>query len=483
MRILKIAAVALAFSPLPAGASGREAGDAAEGARMHDQIVAHFGGVYDEHPVADYVSDLGHRLAAHSDQADEDWTFTVLDTPVVNAFANPGGYIYVTRGLLALADDEAQLAGVLGHEIGHVTENHFAERNEQGAKAGIGLVVGAVIGGLWNGKEGVRDALETGSKLAIGYVAGHSREQEYEADTEGVRLLVRAGYDPRAQADFLDALAGQYALDAQLRGREYNPGRVDFFASHPAPDARVRRALRTADRESDGTTYRGEDAYLDAIDGMIYGDTPSQGFVRGHRFEHPEMRFAYEVPEGFTILNSDRMVVATGPGDAEFILDGGRAPSGRLDRFIAREWAPVVARGREAGALFDLRQIEVDGIEGATGFMQVHYKGELRMVQLTVFRIDRRLFRFQGISRLDDTVTREALDQAILSFEQLSEAEAAALSPHRIRIHEAGPGDSLDSLAATLPMASLQVERLRLMNGYGDGEVLRTGDRVKLIGE
>ena len=483
MYIFRFLVLALSFLPTQLFAAPRPAGDAQRGEEMHAQVLAQFGGAYTEPKVAEYVAKLGYDLAQHSDQAEEHWRFTVLDTPIVNAFAFPGGYVYVTRGLLALADDEAELAGVLGHEIGHVTANHFQERNEKGAKAGIGVVVGAILGGLWNGKEGARDALETGVKLDTGYVAGHSREAEYEADLLGVKLLARAGYDPYAQAEFLESLSGQYELDARAEGKEYNPNRVDFFASHPATADRVRRAIRAAKREGveTETGRRGETEYFASIDGMVYGDTAEQGFVRGRRFEHPVMKFAYEVPEGFTITNSDRMVLAVGPGGAEMILDGGPAPRGRLDRFIADKWAPVVARGRKSGDLTGLERFTLDGVEGATGYITAEYKGAMRTVQLTVYRIGDRLYRFQGISLLDDDETRRALADAVRSFEHLTQAEANALQPYRIKIYQTVEGDTVNALSATIPMQNLREERFRLLNGYDDALEVNPGDRVKLI--
>jgi predicted Zn-dependent protease len=483
MRVLKILAVLLTFGPLPAYAAPRQQGDAQAGAQMHERILAQFGGAYSDPELSAYVTQLGRKLASHSSQKNEDWHFTILDTPVVNAFANPGGYVYVTRGLLALTNDEAELAGVLGHEIGHITANHFAERNERGVQAGIGLIVGAVVGGLWNGKDGVRDVLETGGKLAMGYVAGHSREQEYEADISGVKLLARAGYDPFAQSDFLDSLAGQTELDAQLRGKEYNPNRVDFFDSHPATGDRVEKAIRAAKSEdvAPAKRYRGEAEFMEAIDGMIWGDTPAQGFVHGRRFEHPIMRFAFEVPEKFSIQNSDVNVVATGPNGGEFILDGGKAPTGSLERYIERDWTPQLTQGRESTPLSGLRTINVDGVEGATATLQVHYKGTMRNVQLTVYRLNGQLYRFQGIAKKGDTATQVALADAALSFEHLSEAEAAALKPYRIRVYKVREGDNLNVLAATIPMENLREERFRLMNNYDDGQELKAGDRVKLI--
>ena len=202
-----------------------------------------------------------------------------------------------------------------------------------------------------------------------------------------------------------------------------------------------------------------------------------------HPYELSTGRFAFEVPEKFSIQNSDVNVVATGPNGGEFILDGGKAPTGSLERYIERDWVPQLTQGRESTPLSGLRTINVDGVEGATATLQVHYKGTMRNVQLTVYRLNGQLYRFQGIAKKGDTATQAALADAALSFEHLSEAEAAALKPYRIRVYKVREGDNLNVLAATIPMENLREERFRLMNNYDDGQELKAGDRVKLIVE
>jgi predicted Zn-dependent protease len=474
------------FAALPASARDRAAGDAAEGADAFPRILAEAGGAVTDPALAGYVDALGRKLAAFSDQAGESWTFTILDTPVVNAFATPGGYVYVTRGLLALAKDEAELAAVLGHEISHVTAGHVAERRDAGTKAGIGVLIGAVLGGLADGTDGLKEGLQTGAKLALGYVAQHSQAQEYEADKLGIRLIAAAGYDPMAQADFLDALADQAALEAELRGRKYNPNRVSFFASHPATADRVRQAVREAQKqgiEINGGAPRGAAAYLTAIEGLVFGDSAEQGFVRGRDFSHPVIGFTFTVPEQFVIANSAAFVLAEGPGRATFRMDADRDDGIVLRRYIRRLWLPGIAQSVRLGEPGAIEDRVIGGLEAAS----VTVPGESRKgrisIRLTAIRYHGQIVRLTSVWPRDNLATGDALRAAENSFRQMEAAEIAALRPYRLELHTVAPGESANLLAASLPFGEDNAGFFRVLNGLEPGEDPAPGTRVKLIGE
>jgi predicted Zn-dependent protease len=428
----------------PRTVAARPAAEQRAGDQTHAQLVAQFGGEY-RGPVTAYVRDIGRRLAAVSEQPQGPWTFTVLDTPTVNAFAIPGGYVYVTRGLIALANDEAELAGVIGHEIGHVTAGHGAQRQTRSTMAQIG-VLAAVIGAAAAGLEGpALDAVgQMGSAVGQGAVASYSRTQEFEADLLGVRYLKRAGLDPFAQADFLESMKAQTALSAQLSGGAYDPNRVDFFASHPATAQRAREAVEAARREAGaapGEGARNRERFLAAVDGLTYGDSRAHGFVRGRRFVHPELRFAFSAPEGFEITNAATQVVARGPRDAALVFDGGRDPGGPLDAYVARVWAAGIARQTRTGELQGLERTRIGGMEAATAYLPIQTNRGVRVAQLTAIRAgDGQIYRFFGMSDAEDRAARAALDRA-------------------------------------------RVERFRVLNGLAPGEQPRPGDRVKLVVE
>lgn len=211
--LFSLALTACAGGP-PAGAprtvAARSAAEQQAGDQNHPQILQQFGGEVQDPAIRAYVDEIGRKLVRQTEQPGAKWKFTVLDSPVVNAFALPGGYVYVTRGLIALANDEAELAGVIGHEIGHVTAAHSANRQERSTLAQLG-VLGAQVAGAVAGLSGpLLDMLGQASGAAgQAYVASYSRTQEFEADQLGVRYLAAAGYDPSAEADFLASLQAE----------------------------------------------------------------------------------------------------------------------------------------------------------------------------------------------------------------------------------------------------------------------------------
>src|SRR5690606_26913181 len=278
------------------------------GQENHPQVVAENGGVYDDANVGGYVASVGGRLAANSELPDMEFTFTVLNTPLVNAFALPGGYIYVTRGILAIFNDEAELASVLGHEIGHVTARHTAKRYNKAMMAGI-LSAGA---GIALGSPIVNDLISQGAQL---YLLGYSRDQEYQSDELGIRYMNRAGYDPYASADMLRALQAQEAISQLTAKGEKSQRPPEFYSTHPNTENRVARAEQKAAETGVAKSARPRlnDRYLSVIDGMLYGDDPDQGLIRDNVFWHPKLKFTFTAPAGYTLMNSAQAVYAKGP--------------------------------------------------------------------------------------------------------------------------------------------------------------------------
>ncbi len=469
----------------PRTVADRGAAEQRQGAQAHPQVLRRFGGEYDNPRLAAYVRGIGERLVAETEQPGQPWTFTVLDSPVVNAFALPGGYVYVSRGLVALAGDEAQLAGVIGHEIGHVTARHSAQRQSQAAVAQAG-VIAAVLGAALLGADGaLLDAVGQGvSAVAQGGVASFSRAQEIEADRLGVRYLARAGYDPLAQADFLTAMSAQSELSARLAGGTHDPNRVDFFATHPADGERVRVAVAEAraQGESVGAPPRERDRFLTAIDGMTYGDSAAQGFVRGRRFVHPALRFAFEAPPGFAIVNAQAQVRTLGPNGATVVFDSVRDPGGPLDRIVGRDWPAALAREARTGRVGGVERLRIGGLEAASAGLPVQTRQGVKAAHLTAIRGgDGTLWRFTAISDPRDGAGRAAAEGMAASFRRLSAAEASRERPDRIRIHTVRSGETLRSLAARTPFETAAEERLRVLNGLSPGDEVRPGDRIKLV--
>lgn len=480
---IKVLAIILTLTGSVAHAVPRASGDQAIGVENHPKILAQQGGVIKDAQITRYVNDLGRSLVAHSDQPNDAWTFTVLNTPNVNAFAIPGGYVYVTRGLLALANDEGELSAVLAHEIAHVTADHIGTRDEAGKDALRNGLFGAILSGLFSdGEDRLGNAIKTGVEAAVGYMGQFSQGQELEADKLGIQIMVRAGRDPYAAADFLDNLVAKHELESLISGKEYNPNNVSFFASHPATGDRVREAIRTAQRVGEPRD-RDPRSYLEVIDGITYGDVASQGFVRRQAFLHPVLRFAFVLPDKFVITNTSNSVRAKGPNGATFVFSGDSDQGSTLTEYIKDVWAPQIEQKENAQPLRNLRRMMINGMDAATAILPVQTTEGIRLIQLTVIRRENQLFRISGVSKEHDTRTRSDLMEAAKSFQTLAEWEADLLTPYRVIIHKVRRRDTVERLAAQMPFDSFQIERFRTLNGLSPDDALQYGDFVKLIVE
>ena len=440
------------------------------GRDTHPQILAEFGGAYDDPAIQSYVAGLGARLAAQTETPEADFRFTVLNSPVVNAMALPGGYIYVTRGLMCLCQNEAELAGVMGHEMGHVLGRHTAERVSQAQASSILVgVLGAVVG-----VPGVADLANLG---AAAYLQSFSRDQESEADHLGVRYMLRSGWNPHAMVSMLNKLRDQARLDALIAGRPAESvDKLDFMASHPRTLDRVQAAMAEVNATPDSGAY-GADTYLDRVKGLVYGDDVAQGLVRGSAFLHPKADFRFEVPKGFRMVNSEKAVIAQRPDGAAIVFDGGPA-RGADDMlgYLTRIWLP---RARLAGA----ERIEVNGMPAATATTKGRTKQGAMDVRLVAIRFDAdTVYRFAFYTPPSETQTLSTeLRRTTYSLRRMTHAEKAEARPWRIEVARVKAGDSVESLAGRMAQSAWKVETFRLINGLDGGEPLQPGRKVKLI--
>lgn len=445
------------------------------GAQEHPKIIQQFGGVYDEPNVAGYVATIGGRIVAHSEQAKNRYHFTVLDSPIVNAFALPGGYVYVTRGLIALANSEAELASVLAHEVGHVTARHSARRSNQS----MGLALGGAVLGALIGNPMVSNVINQGSQL---YLLGYSRDQEYEADRLGIRYLMGAGYDPYAEADFLRNMEAQDALEATLdpkRGQR-KPG--EFLSTHPQTAKRVEEAIAAARKTGTEiqTRPRLGAEFLSVIDGMIFGGSPQHGYIKGRNFVHPQLRFTFTVPPAFTLADQPSAVIAQGPEGLAIKFD--MAPLQQqisMPAYLTQVWGRGANLRRPEGLM-------INGMQAATALTTVSGpsggQAELRLVAIA-FKPDT-VARFMIVMpRQPGSQMQEELQRTTYSFRNLSETEANSVRPQRIKIVQVKPGDTVASLAERMPFADYREARFRTLNGLGPAETLAPGARVKMIAE
>ncbi len=451
-------------------------GDADEkqlGMQEHPKILQQFGGVYDDPAAGGYVAAIGGRLAAASETPDLGFTFTLLNSPIVNAFALPGGFVYISRGLMTLAEDEAELAGVLGHEIGHVVARHSAQRRSRAmiAQLGAGLL-GAVVGG---------EASQLAGSVAGLYLQGYSRDQELEADMLGIRYLRRAGYDANAMTSFLEKMRANSQLEALVVGR--SPSDVDAYditATHPRTIARVQQAAALAGNGERQSQIRQRDTYLNTIDGMIFGDGPDQGFVRGERFVHPVLRFEFTVPDGFILRNTPEQVIASSTKEqAQIVFDNAPKPfQGKMSTYIARDWASGVR-------LNGLESIDINGFEAATATVSGQIGNTAAELRLVAIRFDsRRIFRFMFLA--PTAAMRRLtvpLQRTTFSFRRISPAQAAALKPRRLQVVQAGAGASPEAFVSRMAFDKFPRERFLVLNGLTDNGARGGRNRVKIVVE
>ncbi|WP_051329196.1 M48 family metalloprotease [Geminicoccus roseus] len=443
------------------------------GAQEHPKVLAEFGGDYDGARAAAYVQDLGEKLVAVSELPGQDFTFTLLDSPVVNAFALPGGYVYVTRGLMALAADEAELAGVIAHEIGHVTGRHTAQRDTQSTYAQGASAIGVLLGGLFLGEAGARAAAQVAQTAAPAWVMGYSRDQEFEADQLGIRYLTRAGYDPRAMASFLGRLQAQAELQARQTGQPVD-AEESIYASHPRTLDRVARAADEAARQSETANRRGRDAYLAAVDGLLYGDDPAQGLVIGRSFVHPVLGFRFEAPPGFRLTNTPQQVIGQAENGALMVFDMGERQTADIPSYLQQQWPGQ-------GATRAVWPTSIDGQDAATGLAVGLVGRQTRQVLVgAIDGGDNKVWRFQFVAPQMDQRTAAAYQGSIESFDFLTPAEAARYPGKMIDLHTVREGERLAQLLRSDDPDLLA--DVRLINGLPlDGGEPEPGRVIKLI--
>lgn len=423
-------------------------------------------GVYDDPELQRYVNDIGQQLARVSHRPNLPWTFTVVDSPAINAFALPGGYIYLTRGILAYLDDESELAGVLGHEIGHVTARHAAQAYTRQAQAGIAL---SVLSIFVPGAAPFADLGATG--LSVLFLR-HGREAELEADRLGVEYGSGANYDPAGVPRFLATLARVDALSER--------GVPNWLSTHPDPGSRVVKAEPVAGKfvSAEARTLN-RDQYLERIHGLVFGDKPEDGIVRANEFLHPLLRFAVKFPEGWELTNTPSAVLAQEPGTDHFmVLQEVEQARGQSLGDAA------VASMRSAGyTVVDGRIDKINGNDAHVGL----YRGNAKDVGKVLMRaahiaLGRQLYVVAGFApeKEFDQVDKDILP-SVQTFRQLSAAEASRIQPNRIDFYVVKAGDSWQSIATRQGKSFVSAATLAIMNDREVNVQPQAGERVKIV--
>jgi predicted Zn-dependent protease len=435
------------------------------GAEEHARIVAAYGGVYHDPKVEQTIARIVGRVVASSDKPEQGYRITILNAPAVNAFALQGGYLYVTRGLLALANDSSEIAAVLGHEIGHITANHAIQRENKARNA---LIVSRVATDVLDDSSGKLALASTQRTLA-----SFSRQQELEADAIGIRTIGRAGYDPFAAARFLAAMA-RFANYRSALG-SLTDKRPDFLATHPSTPERVDFATRAA-REfgAPGIGEVDRDRYLDGVDGLVFGDDPSQGYVRDRSFIHPALGIGFTVPEGFVIDNTSDAVLATGADGTALRFDAvGLPQNADLADYLRSGWVNGLDQG-------SIKTFSVNGMPAASANAQA--KG-------WVFRIgivqspSGATYRFIFANEVETPGFQNAAVQTVQSFRKLDPAEVAKLKPLRVRIVTAAAGDTADTFVRKMRGVSRPRDLFLALNDIDADAKIAPGTKLKIISD
>ncbi len=464
-----VCALLLATAAAPVAAQQTRAisaSDKRQGAQANPQLVTEFGGAY-RGPQAAYVERVGRRVAVQSglSNATGDFTITTLNSPVENAFAIPGGYVYVTRQLLALMNSEAELASVLGHEVGHVAARHSASRN---TRSQIGSIGAAILGAV-TGSNAIGQLAGTGAQL---YTLGYGRSQEYQADGLGVRYITAAGYDPYAAASMLTQLDAETTLTARIAGRDAKatPG---WASTHPNGADRIARARKLAQATGRPATADTQDtAFLRMLDGLPYDDDPAQGVIDGQTFRHPELRVRFAAPTGYTIANgTDAVTIAGSGGQATFQSSEASSPE-----------AAITARFRALGGDVPEGAVQTGTANGLSyAWRTIRAAANNRAVDATVvaYRFPAAVYTFTLVTPGGAGIG--PFQPLLNSVAALTPAQAAAIKGKVVRVVPVKAGDTIESLAARMAFPDYRRERFLTLNGLSADDRLVPGRLVKLV--
>jgi predicted Zn-dependent protease len=431
--------------------------------KEHERILSSYGGAYDDPRLEALIGKTVDKLVAASDRPDQAYKVTILNSGAVNAFALPTGQLYVTRGLVALACDTSELSSVLSHEMAHVLAKHAAIREDRARQAAIVTRVAEM------GSDPDLPALALAkTKLTM---ASFSRSQEFEADGIGVGISARAHFDPYGAARFLTAME----RNAELRAGKIStdPRAQDFLSSHPATPERVSNAQNIARQyTSPDSIEHDRDAYLAAIDNIVYGEDPSEGFVRGRRFLHPKLGFTFSAPDNFTLDNTAQAVIGVRDGGTQAMrFDVVRVPAEQsLGDYLNSSGIENVDKS-------STEDMTVNGFPAAS----VTAHDDQWQSKIYALRVGNDVYRFIFATKQKTTESERNARETVNSFRRLTLEEIQSARPLRIKVINVQPGDTVESLSHRMAGVDRPAERFRILNGLDAHAQVKARDRVKIV--
>jgi predicted Zn-dependent protease len=453
-----------------------------EGRKAHAEVLKEYG-VYNDPALQAYVNEVGQKLAKQSHRSNLQWTFTVVDSPEINAFALPGGYVYITRGILAHLNSEAEMAGVLGHEIGHVTARHGAQRATRQQRAGLGVLAASVLGAVLEGVSGVGGlgdlASQTSQAAAAGYVAKYGREQELQSDSLGAEYLSRSGYNPRVMVNVIGALKDQerFAADqARAQGKQVQE-RDNWLASHPSNDQRLNDIQQIAAKYPAVNVDDGRTRFMQRVNGMVFGDSREQGLVRGNHFYHEPLGIVLTAPQSWRMQNSSDavlMVNADGTAGVRFVTVPKEAGNSH-DEIIRNALKPTQGK---------VDRLNLNGFNAThfVGARQAQQGGNQAIEATIVTGPNNANYALLYLSRDANALARHRaqISQAVQSFRAFSANDRAAAQPWKLRTVQY-PRGGFAQLARSAPVGANAEGQLRLLNGVYAGGEPAAGQLVKVV--
>ncbi len=456
-----------------------EQDEVAQGAQAHQQVLQEYGVVRDAR-VQTYVNNLGQRLAKLSHRNQLQWHFTVLDSPEINAFALPGGYVYVTRGIMAYLQTEAELAGVMGHEIGHVTARHGAQRATRQQDAGLGVLAASVLGAVLE-SQGISGAGRLASDLsqtaAAGYVASYGRDQELQADSLGAEYLARTAFDPRNMINVIGALKAQerFAADQARAAGRAAPSGSSWLASHPSNDQRLQQITQLAAQYKGNYSDEGRARYQHITQGLAFGESADQGLTRGQNFYHTDLGIALTAPAGWQIQNEpSQLALVNAAGDAALMVQVAPPKAGSTHDEVIRNLLKP-SQGRT-------ERLSINGLP-ATRFVgsRTSSQGQQAIEATLVTGPRQSVYVFTPAAKNAAALqqARAGMAQAQNSFRALTAQDRAAAKPWVIQTTPY-PAGGFAQLAKRSPLPQAEAQ-LRLINGFYGGGEPRPGQAVKVV--